>query len=204
MLDWVLVLKYLFNLNVICMINATELKNGTTFQLRDVPYKVVKYRHQKIARGGGTVKLSLKNLKTGKKEEKTLNSSEKIEEISTIKKPFQYLYSDENTAYFMDQDNFNQVEIDTDLIEDEISFIKEGEQVDILFWDDKALSVNIPAKVTLFVKRTTPGIKGNSATNVFKSAILENDLEVKVPLFIEKGDMIVVDTRTAAYVERAK
>lgn len=186
------------------MIDATNLRAGTTFLLENTPYKVKKYRHQKIARGGGTVKLSVKNLKTGGNEEKTLNSSHKVEKISTVKKPLQYLYKDESSAYFMDPRSYEQVEILVSLIKDELPFLKEGGTVDVLFWEDKPLSVDIPVKVTLEVVDTTPGVKGNSATNIYKPAEFKNDLKVKVPLFINKGDKVVVDTRTAEYVERAK
>lgn len=186
------------------MIEATALKNGTTFLINNNPYKVIKYTHSKIARGGGTVKLSVRNLETGVLERKTFNSNAKVDEITTIKRSLQYLFTDANDATFMDASNFSQVEIPIEIIKNEIKFIKEGESVDVLFWDEKPLSIEIAPKITLIVTDTSPGIKGNSATNVFKGAILENSLEVKVPLFIKIGDKVRVDTRTSKYVERAK
>lgn len=186
------------------MINATDLKNGTTFTMDGKPYRVVKYAHQKIARGGGNVKLSLRNLENGNLEEKTLNSSVKVDDINTTKKPLQYLYQDEGSAVFMDERSYEQVEVSKKIIKDDLPFIKEGDNVNVLFWEERPLSVDIPPKVRLKVFETAPGVKGNSATNIYKPAKLENDVSVKVPLFIETGDSVIVDTRTGEYVERAK
>jgi elongation factor P len=183
---------------------ATDLKNGTTYLENNTPYRVEKYRHQKIGRGGATVKLVVRNLETGEQKEKTYNSTHKVENISTIKKPLQYLYSDKATATFMDSSSYEQVEIPADVLGGDLKYIKEGEEVDVLFWDEKALSVDIPPKVNLKVVDTDPGVKGNSATNIYKPAELENGLKLKVPLFINKGDVIRVDTRDGNYVERIK
>jgi elongation factor P len=186
------------------MISATDLKNGTTFKLDGKPYKVTRYTHQKIGRGGANVKLKIRNLVSGDLEERTFNASEKVDEIATNKVQLQYLYRDDNAAVFMNPSTYEQVEIPLTLLEDEIDYIKEGEQVNVLFWDNKPLSMDIPPKITLTVKQTPPGVKGNSATNIYKPAVMENDLNIKVPLFINEGDKIVVDTRTGEYVERAK
>lgn len=186
------------------MIGVTDLKNGKTFVFESKPYKVLKYFHQKIGRGGATVRLTVRNLETGQSEEKTFNSSHKVEEINTTKKQLQYLYSDSNSAYFMDPMTYEQVEIPLSVVGDETAYIKEGEEVNLLFWGEKPLSIEIPPKVTLRIKETSPGVKGNSATNIYKSATLENGIKVKVPLFINTNDKIVVDTRTGEYVERAK
>lgn len=186
------------------MIEATNLKNGTTFLMDGKPYKVIKYTHQKIARGGGTVKLLVRNLATRGSEEKTFSSSAKVEEINTIKKPLQYLYSDDTNTVFMDTTSFEQIEIPLTVVKNQLPYIKEGQNVDILFWENKPLSMDIPPKVTLEVVETVPGVKGNSATNIYKPAKLENGLKIKVPLFIKKGDRIRVDTRTGEYTERVK
>lgn len=183
---------------------ATSLKNGTTFEIDGKPYKVVKYFHQKIGRGGATVRVTVRNLKTDSLEEKTFNSTAKFEEIQTSKKPLQYLYNDGKTAYFMDEKTYEQVEIPFSVIESEINYIKEGQSANVLFLDNSALSIEIPPKVTLEVIDTPPGVKGNSATNIYKTAKLENNTSVKVPLFVKKGEKIVVDTRSGEYVERAK
>lgn len=186
------------------MILATELKAGVTFLLDNTPHKVQKYTHQKIARGGGTVKVSLINLETGSSIEKTFQSTAKFEEVSTLKKPLQFLYTDSETATFMDPDTYEQVEIPTKVLGRDLKYIKEGQIVDILFFEEKALSVEIPPKVVLRVEKTAPGVKGNSATNIYKPAELENGISIKVPLFISPGDKIRVDTRDGSYVERVK
>lgn len=186
------------------MLNATNLKNGTTFSIDGVPYKVIKYTHQKIGRGGATVKLRVRNLNSGNLESKTMNSSVKVDEISTQKTPLQFLYKDEDNAVFMNPETYEQVELSVDLIENELPFIKEGSKVDILFWDSRPLSVEIPPKVTLEVTEADPGVKGDTASNVYKPAKLENGITVKVPLFINTRDKVRVDTRTGEYIERAK
>lgn len=196
------------------MIQATDLKAGTTFELSGKPYKVQKYTHTKIGRGGANVKVSVRNLANGNLEEKTFGSDEKFEEITTSKRSLQFLYKDGTSATFMDPKSYEQVEIPAKTLGDELSYINEGQEVNVLFWSPstgsgqastlEALSVEIPPKVTLKVTDTPPGVKGNSATNIYKPAKLENELQVKVPLFIKAGDKIVVDTRTGEYVERAK
>ena len=194
------------------MIEATNLKNGSTFKMDGQPFKVIKYTHQKIGRGGANVVLSVRNLKTGDPAEKTMSSNAKVEEIETKKTQLQFLYKDSDFAYFMEPQTYEQIQIPLKVIGDEVLYIKAGENADILFWsfggaqdkDDQPLSIEIPPKVVLKVDKTAPGVKGNSATNVFKSAVLENGLTVKIPLFNNEGEMVVVDTRTGGYVERAK
>ena len=186
------------------MVEATELKNGVTFLSDGKPFKVIKYSLVKMGRGGATVRVIAMNLETGDVLEKTFSSNIKVTSISTVKRKLQHLYSDGNTVTFMDPKSFEQIGIPQHLINQELPYIKEGETADILFWDEKPLSIDIPSKVTLKVVETPPGVKGNSASNVYKSAVLENGNSLKVPLFINTGDLIRVDTRTGEYMERAK
>ncbi len=186
------------------MINATDLKNGVTFLKDDKPFKVVEYALIKMGRGGATVKITAKNLESGETLPLSFSSNVKVEEVNTFKKRLQYLFKDTETVTFMNPDTFEQIEVPLSIIEDQIPFIKEGESVDILFWGDKPLSFDLPPKVNLKVKETDPGVKGNSASNMYKNALLENGMTIKVPLFIESGELIRVDTRSGAYVERAK
>ncbi|OGM22908.1 elongation factor P [Candidatus Woesebacteria bacterium RIFCSPHIGHO2_01_FULL_39_17] len=186
------------------MIQSTDLKNGVTFLLNGRPYKVIKYAHIKIGRGGATVRVTARNLETGGIEEKTMSSNVKVDEINTFKRKLQYLYSDDLKAIFMDPKTYDQVEISKNIIEDELTYIKEGNEATVQFWDEKPLSIEIPPKVSLKVSDTPPGVKGNSASNVYKQAKLENGMSLKVPLFINNGDSVVIDTRTGEYVERAK
>ncbi len=185
------------------MITATDLKNGITFLDSDKPYKVVKYNHIKMGRGGATVRVVARNLETGDLAELTYDAGNKIDEISTSKTRMQYLYKDDDTAYFMNPMTYEQVEINLDVLGETVLFIKEGSEVDVLSWDGRALSVDIAPKVVLEVVETDPGVKGNSATNIYKPAKLENGLSLKVPLFIKVGDKIRVDTRSSEYIERA-
>ncbi len=186
------------------MINSTDLKNGTTFLKNGKPFKVIKYSLIKMGRGGATVKVTARNIETGTIEHLSFSSNVKVESLTTSKKKLQYLYSDGKTAYFMDPETYEQVEIPLSLVAEEVAYIKEGESANILFWDDRPLSIDIPPKVTLKVIACDPGVRGNSATNVYKPAKMENALEAKVPLFINPGDRVVVDTRTGEYVERVK
>lgn len=186
------------------MINSTDLKNGVAFQQYGKPYQVIKYSLIKMGRGGAVVKVQVRNLETGSVEEKSFSSNVAVDEANTYRKILQYLYKDDSNAFFMDPKSFEQVEIPLSVLGDSILFLKEGENANILFWDDKALSVELPPKVALTVKECDPGVKGNSATNLYKPAVLENGMNVKVPLFIKAGEKIIVDTRDSSYIERAK
>lgn len=184
------------------MVGAADLKNGVTFLFESKPYVVVRYEHQKIGRGSATIRVTMRNLESGDLGERTFSPNNKFDEIQTSKRTLQYLYNDGTTATFMDPRSYEQVEIDMELLGDSIKYVKEGNEVDILFWETQALSIDLPPKVTLEVLECDPGVKGNSASNMYKPATLENDLQVKVPLFIKPHDMVRVDTRTGDYVER--
>lgn len=186
------------------MISATDLKNGTTFLSNGKPYQVIKYSLIKMGRGGATVKVTARNLETGSTEEKSFSSNLTIEPVNTYKKKLQYLYKTGNALIFMDPVTYEQAEIPLTVLGDAALFVKEGEAVDILFWDEKPISCELTPNVTLMVTECDPGVKGNSATNIYKPATLENGLKLKVPLFIKVGDRIKVDTRTGEYVGRAK
>ena len=181
-----------------------RFKSGTTFLMDGKPYKVEKYTHQKIGRGSANIKLVLRNLSSGDQEEKSVNPNSKFEEIDTIKMPMQYLYQDSSVATFMDPKTYDQVEIQFKPFENELKYISEGVNVNLLFWEDKVLSIEIPAKMVMKVANTDPGVKGDTASNVYKQAELENGVKLKVPLFIKQGDKVKVDTRTGDYVERVK
>ncbi|OGM56523.1 elongation factor P [Candidatus Woesebacteria bacterium RIFCSPHIGHO2_12_FULL_46_16] len=186
------------------MIAATDLKAGATFLHQSKPYQVVKYEHIKVGRGGATVRVTVRNLESGGTEEKTFSSDVKVDEVNTYKKKLQFLYRTASSCVFVDTKTYEQTEIPLSVLGDSINFIKEGESIDIFFWDERPLSFELPPKITLMVSECDPGVKGNSATNIYKPATLENGMKIKVPLFINLGDKIKVDTRTGAYVERAK
>lgn len=184
--------------------DVTGLRAGTTFKIDNTPYVVLKYTHTKLGRGGATIRVSARNLKTGSIEKKTFKSGGTVEAITTQKKRLKFLYQGREAAVFVGSEMQEEVEIGRALLGEQAAFLKKGQEVDALFWEDTPLSVEIAPKVTLAVTETAPGVRGDSATNVYKPATLENGLKIKVPLFVKAGDRVVVDTRTGEYVERAK
>lgn len=186
------------------MINVTDLRSGTTFLLDGQPWLVLKYEHIKMGRGGATIKVKTRNLVTGSVVDKRFSSGSTVEPVLTSKRKLQFLYSDVNNAVFMDPGTYEQVEITAALLGTQLSLLREAAVVDVLFWEEKPLAVELPSKVVLTVAEAEPGVKGDSASNMYKQAVLENGFKIKVPLFINKGDKVSVDTRTGEYVERAK
>lgn len=186
------------------MLGATELKNGTAFLYEGKPFKVLKYELNKMGRGGAVVRVSCSNLETGANVEHAFSSNLTFPVVDLSKQKLQYLYKDDSRAYFMNPASYDQVEIPLSVLGKDIAFVKEGEETVILFWGEKPLSVELSPKIVLKVTETDPGVKGNSATNIYKPAVLENGLKLKVPLFINTGDKIRVDTRTGEYIERQR
>lgn len=185
-------------------INATDLRGGIAFLYEGKPFKVTKYQLIKMGRGGATVRVNCVNLENGANVEHAFSSNLSFEQITLTKKKMQYLYNDGSVAYFMNPESYEQIEVSKNILGDDIYYLKEGMDADILFWGDRAMSVDLPPNIVLEVVECDPGVKGNSASNFLKSAKMENGLDVKVPLFIEVGDKIKVDTRSGDYVERAK
>jgi len=186
------------------MISVTELRAGKTFEADGEPFVVLKYEHIKMGRGSANIRVRVRNLRNGAILEKTFISGAKVAEILTTKRKLQYLYQNGGNFYFMDPKTFEQFEISSDFVSEEAPFLREETLVDVLFWDDKPLGIELPPKMEFTVEETGPGVRGDSATNIFKEAVLDNGLKVKVPLFINKGEKVLVDTRTREYVERVK
>lgn len=185
------------------MIGVTELRAGTIFEEDGNLLQVLSYEHIKMGRGSANIKVKVKNLRSGSTVEKGFTNGAKVNNVSVFKKDLQYLYKDSDNVYFMNPQTFEQVSIPLKIIGNDIFYLKEGESFNLSFLGDEALSINLPPKLVFTVEETPQGVKGNSATNVFKDATLENGLKVKVPLFIKTGDKIRVDTRTGAYTEKA-
>jgi len=166
-------------------------------------YKIVEYQHSKMGRAGAVIRTKLKNILDGRVLENTFRSGEKVDEARVEAMVMQFLYSDEDFFYMMNPDNFEQIPVAKDIIGDDAKFIKENDDVKLLMYQDKPIACELPPSVILEITYTEPGERGNTAkTNVLKPATLENGLEVGVPLFINEGDTVKVDTRTGEYMER--
>lgn len=184
------------------MLNITDLKTGTKFILNNDPYIVVSYAQTKIGRGGSIVKTKIKNLKTGATVDKTFQGADKVDEAELNRKSATFLYSDDSSANFMDSESFDQFVISLNQIGEQKKFLKENSPVDILYFQEKPINIDLPIKLNFAVVEAPPGVKGNSAGAITKKAKIETGAEISVPLFIKEGDIIVVDTRDASYVER--
>jgi len=184
------------------MISVTELRAGTTYVEDGQYFVVLSYEHIKMGRGSANIKVKVKNIKSGSIVDKSYINGARVDEASVVKKDMQYLYRDDEFVYFMEPKSFEQVSIALRLVPDYL-YLKEGESFTVSFLEGAPLSVLFPPKMVFQVTETAPGVKGNSATNVFKDAILENGIKTKVPLFIDTGESIRVDTRTGAYCEKA-
>jgi elongation factor P len=185
------------------MIGVTDLKSGTIFEENGNLLQVLSYEHIKMGRGSANIKLKVKNVRTGSTTDKSFINGAKVNNVTVLKKDLQFLYKDSDNAYFMNPHNYEQTSVSLKVIGDDVFYLKEGENINVSFLGEEALSLNLPPKMVFEVLDTPPGVKGNSATNVFKDAELENGLSVKVPLFIKTGDKIRVDTRTGSYTEKA-
>ena len=184
------------------MISVTELRAGTTYEEGGQLLVVLSYEHIKMGRGSANIKVKVRNIKTGATLEKSYINGARVNNISLLKKELQYLYKDDDSCYFMDPASYEQISISLNKISDH-QYLKEGELFVVSFLQDDPLSVLLPPKMVYKVVETAPGAKGNSATNVFKDAVLENGIRTKVPLFINTGESIRIDTRTGAYTEKA-
>ena len=186
------------------MISTTDFKRGSTkILLNNEPWLVVEFRHVKPGKGGAYVKTKLKNLKTGRLLEETFRSGEKLESPDLDYKTMQYLYSDSGTYHFMDQDDYEQYEFNENQIESVKKYLKESSSYKILFFQNKPISVEPPIFMELTVVETIPGVKGNTAQGgATKPAVLETGATIQVPLFVNEGEKVKVDTRDNKYIER--
>ena len=166
--------------------------------------KIVEFQHVKPGKGPAFVRTKLKDIQTGKIIDHTFNSGAKLECIRVTSRKFQYLYKDGDSYVFMDNNTYEQVNVDKVLMDDGHFYIKEGDNIEISFDDEEIISLLLPSKTILKVVQTDPGHKGNTATNALKPATLETGLEVQVPLFINEGDLVKIDTKDGSYSERVK
>jgi elongation factor P len=185
-------------------LSITNLKKGTLFQWEGEPFRVVDYKQKVMGRGGSIVNVRIKSLLDGKVLEKTFKGNEQLDSADVTTQAVQYLYNDGSTFYFMNEVSFEQFEVVADLVADGAGYIKEGDQVQLQFFNGRAISVELPKNVPLKVTYTENVVKGDTTSSITKDATLETGLIIKVPAFIKQGDTISVDTASGAYRERVK
>jgi elongation factor P len=186
------------------MASTSDFRNGLIIKFKNDLFSIVEFQHVKPGKGGAFVRTTLKNLKTGKVLDNTFRAGEKVDIVRVERKKYQYLYREGDSLVCMDNESYEQMNIPIALFGDGVSFLKESEEIDILFNGSEIISVEIPVFTYLKVVETEPGFKGDTATGAVKSARLETGIQINVPLFIDEGDLLKVDTRTGAYAERVK
>ena len=184
------------------MADTSDFRNGLIMNIKGEYWVIQEFQHVKPGKGGAFVRTKIKNLMTELVKEKTFRAGEKIDEVRVERKPYQFLYASGDVYHMMDSKTYEQIEIPETMVSDVTGYLKENMQVDILTEDDKPLLVEIPNFVELEVKKTGPGIKGDTAQGGSKPATMETGLIVQVPLFIAEGDILRIDTRTGRYVTR--
>jgi elongation factor P len=184
------------------MVSVNDFKTGMTIEYEGNIYTVVEFQHVKPGKGAAFVKAKLKNLRTGSNIEITFNSSVRVNKANIEKKYMQYLYNTGDTYVFMNTETYEQVELNESQIKDEVDYLTENLEVEIMFYENEMLGLNLPEKIEMKVVRTEPGVKGNTTTNATKDAELETGLVVRVPLFVEEGEVLIISTRDGKYVSR--
>ena len=194
-------------------LNVTELRNGAVFKEGGNILQVITYEHNKTGRGSGTIRLKVKNLRTGSVTEKSFITGARVDEANVEKKKAQFLYKqslpskegkDSDTYSFMDPVSFEQFSVSSSVLGESAKYLKDGLEVILLVSDEEALALELPLSLVYTISETGPGERGNTVSNVFKEATLDNGLVVKVPMFMKVGEKVKVDTRSGEYIERVK
>lgn len=184
------------------MISAGDFKNGVTFEMEGNVYSVVQFQHVKPGKGAAFVRTKIRNVITGAVTERTFSPTDKYPKAHIETKQMEYLYSDGELYYFMDQESYEQIPLNYEQVEEALKFLKENDMATIRFYKGQAFSVAPPNFVELLITKCEPGVKGDTATGATKPATLETGATINVPLFVNEGDTIRVDTRTGEYMER--
>ena len=184
------------------MIQAGDFRKGTTFEMDGDVWQIIDFQHVKPGKGAAFVRTKIRSVMTGSNSDMTFNPNEKYEEARIETREMQYLYNDGTLYYFMDPESYEQIPIDKVSVEEAILYIKENDMATIKFFKGKAFQVSPPNFVELEITQTEPGIKGNTATGATKPATVETGATVNVPLFVNEGDKIKIDTRTGEYLSR--
>ena len=185
-------------------VSTNDLKNGMTLEFDGTLFQVVEFQHVKPGKGGAFVRTKLRNLKTGGVVERTFNAGVKVGLAIVERKEMQYLYRDGEHFTFMDVDSYEQLPVEAAVVGDAANYMAEGTSAQVAVHQGVAIGVDLPASVALTVTQTQPDVKGDTRTNAMKPATLETGLVVQVPLFVEEGERVKVDTRSGAYMERVK
>ncbi len=185
------------------MVVAGDFKNGITFEMDGNVMQVIEFQHVKPGKGAAFVRTKVKNVITGSVVERTFSPTDKFENAIVERRDMQYLYNDGDLYYFMDMDSYEQIPIGSSILTDSFKFVKENDTCKVVSYKGNVFAVEPPTFVELEITDTDPGFAGNTATNTLKPATVETGAEVKVPLFIEKGEIIKIDTRTGEYLSRA-
>ena len=185
------------------MIDTGDLRKGLTIEMDGNLYSIVDWEHIKMGRGGAKVRLKLRDVRAGHMFEQTYDSGAKFQRARVERQPAQYLYADGDILYFMNTDSFEQIAMNRDRVGDLALYLRENEECSVLTYGEEAISVELPAAVVLAVAETDPWVKGDTAQGGTKPAKMETGVTVQVPLFVNTGDKIKVDTRSGAYLERA-
>jgi elongation factor P len=186
-------------------LSITDLKKGTVFQWEGEPFRVVDYKQKVMGRGGSIVNVRIKSLLPGSKVlEKTFKGNEQLDSADVTNQPTQYLYNDGGTFFFMNEESFKQFEVPAELVGDNAGYIKEGDRIQLQFFNGQPINVELPKNVSLLVTYTENAVKGDTSSSITKNATLETGITIKAPAFIKQGDIISVDTTNGAYRERVK
>ena len=186
------------------MISVSDFRNGVTFEMEGKVMQIVEFQHVKPGKGAAFVRVKMRNVITGGVTETTFNPNDKYPTAFVERKKMEYSYNDGDLYYFMDMETFDMIPIDKSVLDDSFRFVKENDTCTVLSYKGNVFGVEAPNFVDLVVTETEPGLAGNTATNTLKPATVETGAEVRVPLFINEGDKITIDTRTGEYLSRAK
>jgi elongation factor P len=185
------------------VIDVNELRNGVTFELDDNLYKVIEYQHNKPGRGKATIRTRVRDLRTGSILEKTFISGDRVQDVRLDYRVAQFLYQDGDYYHFMDTETFEQPALSEDALGEAVNYLTEGLEVKLTFYEGEPLDIELPTAVDLEVVEAEMAVRGDTATGASKQVVTETGLKVQVPLFVERGDRIRVDTRSGEYLTRA-
>jgi elongation factor P len=184
------------------MISTGDLRKGIIIEMDNQLFSIMDYQHQKIGRGSAQVRMRLRNVRTGSISDTTVQAGSKFPRVRLDQRSMSFLYAEENTYYFMDQETYDQIGLTAQQLGEAVSYLKDGMVLQVQFHENEPVAVDLPITVELQITQTDPGFRGDTATGGTKPATLETGLVVQVPLFVNQGDTIKVDTRTGTYLER--